>query len=119
MAKKANGMNVKNKTQPQEARGITPIAEAALFCLVNEMQLLANFFKSLDFLVLFDQAKRTFKYFNVNSLTKVSLKPLYSHSIAQRVILKDPGNGQNRDKNLPCVRFAGDDFRVTYRHGKF
>ena len=92
MAKKANGMNVsqrdpfgKNKTQPQESGHVLLMVEAALFCLVNDMQLSANFFNSLDFFVLFDQAKSTIKYFNVNILTKVNLKPPCCPSIAQRV----------------------------------
>ena len=71
MAKKANGTNVKNKTQPQESGHLSLIVEAALFCLVSEMQLSANFFNSLDFFVLFDQAKSTIKCFNVNCLAKV------------------------------------------------
>jgi len=38
-------------------------------CLANEKQFSANFFKSLDFLVLFDQAKSTCNIFNVSYLT--------------------------------------------------
>ena len=59
MAKKANEMNVKNKTQPQGSLDRPQKVEAALFCLVNEMQLSANFFNSLEFLVLLFQDKRT------------------------------------------------------------
>ena len=36
-AKKANEMNVKNKTKPQDAAGRPPKVDAALFCVVNEM----------------------------------------------------------------------------------
>ena len=57
-------MNVKNKTQPHDERGRFPMVEAALFCLVNEMQFSTNFFKSLEFLLLLfqDKSKMSFCY---------------------------------------------------------
>ena len=39
MAPKANGISVKNKTEPQESIIPAPYSEAALFCLAYGMQL--------------------------------------------------------------------------------
>jgi len=78
MAKKAIEMSVKNKTQPQESRGLNLNVDTALFCLANESSFQPIFSKALIFLVLFDQAKSTYKCFNVNYLTNDRSKLLFS-----------------------------------------
>jgi len=49
MALKANKMSVKNKTQPQDNLELTSLVETALFCLANDVLLLANFSTALTF----------------------------------------------------------------------
>ena len=75
MAKKAIGVSAKTKhsrrkkvIKVQKLNGYS-LLRFRKECLANEMQLSANFFNSLDFLVLFDQAKSTCNIFNVSYLT--------------------------------------------------